>query len=214
VRPRAVVFDFNGTLSDDEPILCDVYQELFAEYGRPMTREQYFAQLAGLSEEEIFHRWLGEDFEPLQAAIAERIARFRARTADGSTVGPHVREAVAYAAARVPVAIVSGAAREEIEPILGAAGLTGHIRTLVPADDVTDGKPHPEGYLRALALLDGGVPAADVVAFEDTVPGVASARAAGLYVIGVRGTLAADRLSAADEVVPRIDVALMRRLLG
>ena len=50
---RAVVFDFNGTLSDDEPILLRIYQELFAEHGRPLTAEEYYAELSGLSEEEI-----------------------------------------------------------------------------------------------------------------------------------------------------------------
>src|SRR5205823_5389421 len=42
VTPRAVVFDFNGTLSNDEPVLARVYQELFAELGRPLTEAQYY----------------------------------------------------------------------------------------------------------------------------------------------------------------------------
>ena len=50
---RAVTFDFNGTLSDDEQILFGVYAELFAEHGRPLRADEYFTQLAGLSEHEI-----------------------------------------------------------------------------------------------------------------------------------------------------------------
>ena len=57
---RAVTFDFNGTLSDDEDILFGVYAALFAEHGKPLGRDDYFRQLAGLSEHEIVRAWLGD----------------------------------------------------------------------------------------------------------------------------------------------------------
>jgi len=79
---------------------------------------------------------------------------------------------------------------------------------------VADGKPDPAGYLRALELLDGGLEASEVVVFEDTEAGIASAKAAGLRCIAVLGTLAPERLASADEIVPAIDVELMQRLLG
>jgi sugar-phosphatase len=125
-----------------------------------------------------------------------------------------VRDAVRYASERVPVAIVSGAARAEIEPVLEAAGLDSLFGAIVPAEDVAEGKPEPDGYLRALELLDAGLDARDVVVFEDTEAGVASAKAAGMRCLAVLGTLAPGRLAAADEIVPAIDVGLMRRLLG
>jgi beta-phosphoglucomutase-like phosphatase (HAD superfamily) len=138
--------------------------------------------------------------------------RLPTAAADGATVIEPLRAAVRYAAARVPVAIVSGAFRAEIEPVVEAAGLDGDVTTIVAADDVEHGKPDPEGYLRALERL--GVDAARTVAFEDTEAGIASAKAAGLRCLGVRGTLPDDRLAAADELIDRIDVALVRRLVG
>ena len=57
--------------------------------------------------------------------MAERVDRYAAEAADGATVIEPLREAVRYAAARVPVAIVSGAFRAEIEPVVEAAGSTG-----------------------------------------------------------------------------------------
>ena len=206
---RAVIFDFNGTLSDDEPILCEIYRELFAEYGRPLSQQEYYDRLAGLSDPEIVRSWLGRD-DP--GFVEQRVALYRAAVADGATVTEATREAVRYAAARVPVAVVSGAARAEIEPVLGAAGLAPHVRGIVSSDDVRRGKPDPEGYVRALALL--GVEAGAVVALEDTEAGVAAAKAAGMRCLALAGTLAPERLSAADELVERIDVELMRRLLG
>jgi beta-phosphoglucomutase len=214
LRVRAVIFDFNGTLSHDEPILCEIFCELFAEHGRPLSAQEYFDELAGLSDPEIVRAWLGRDHPSVDEVIERRIARYRELVADGSSVPDPVREAVRYAAERVPVAIVSGAAREEIEPVIGAAGLAASIRTIVGAEDVADGKPDPAGYLRALELLDGGLEAGEVVVFEDTEAGIASAKAACLRCIAVLGTLAPERLAAADEIVPAIDVELMQRLLG
>jgi beta-phosphoglucomutase len=211
---RAVIFDFNGTLSHDEPILCEIFCELFAEHGRPLSAQEYFDELAGLSDPEIVRAWLGRDHPSVDEVIERRIARYRELVADGSSVPDPVREAVRYAAERVPVAIVSGAAREEIEPVIGAAGLAASIRTIVGAEDVADGKPDPAGYLRALELLDGGLEASEVVVFEDTEAGIAAAKAAGLRCIAVLGTLAPERLAAADEIVPAIDIELMQRLLG
>lgn len=208
---RALMFDFNGTLSHDEPLLLSIYQRLFARQGRPLNGEQYFGQLAGLSEEAIIGSWLGVTGAPLEALMAERIESYAA-AADGSTVTEAVREAVRHAAERVPVAIVSGAYRAEIVPVVEASGLATELTAIITADDVARGKPHPEGYLLALERL--GVEAAEAVALEDTEAGVASAKAAGLYCVAVRGTLPDARLQQADELVDGIDVALVRRLVG
>ena len=82
---RALVFDFNGTLSHDEPVLYAIYAELFAEHGRPLTEADYFGRLAGNTEEAIIGGWLGVEGDQLRALVDERIERYR-RLADGSTV--------------------------------------------------------------------------------------------------------------------------------
>jgi beta-phosphoglucomutase len=213
-RPRAVIFDFNGTLSHDEPILCEIFMELFAEHGRPLSAQEYFDELAGLSDPEIVRTWLGRDHPDVEEVIEERIRRYRAAVADGSSVPEDLRAAVSYAAELVPLALVSGAARAEIEPVLEAAGIARLFTAIVAAEDVPNGKPQPDGYLRALTLLDGDLAAGDVLVFEDTEAGVAAAKRAGMRCFAVLGTLAPERLAQADEIVERIDVALMERLLG
>ena len=208
----AVVFDFNGTLSDDEPVLCEIFMHLFAEHGRPMSAQEYFDKLVGLSDPEIVKTWLGERHPDVQAVIDERTRRYRAAAADGSTVHEHVREAVHFAAEHVPLAICSGAARAEIEPVVEAAGIAGCFGAVLSSDDVVHGKPDPEGYVRALELLEAD-PARAVV-FEDTEAGVASARAAGVgRVLAMRTTLEPHRLAEADELIDRLDVAVMQGLL-
>jgi beta-phosphoglucomutase len=210
---RALVFDFNGTLSHDEPVLFAIYAELFAEHGRPLTEADYYGTLAGNTEEAIIGGWLDVEGAELRALVEERIDRY-VRRADGSTVSPVLREAVRYAAARVPVAVVSGAYRREIDPVLAGAGLSEHVTVVVTADDVTHGKPDPEGYRIALEALGDGLAGRDVAAFEDTEAGVASAVAAGLRCIAVRGTLPDERLAQADGIVDAIDLPLVRSLVG
>ena len=118
---RAIIFDFNGTLSNDEPLLCGIFSEPFAEYGRPLSEQEYYERLAGLSERRDRDRWLGRPTHGIPA-VTERIDRYRRLVADGSTVTEHA-DAVRFAAAVRPVAIVSGAALDEIEPVVAAAGL-------------------------------------------------------------------------------------------
>jgi beta-phosphoglucomutase len=205
---RALLLDFNGTLSDDEPVLCRIFQELFAEAGKPLSEAEYYEQLAGFSDREIVRMWLGRD-DP--AILARKIARYR-ELADGSTVGDETRAAVRAAAEAGPVAIVSGSARAEIEPVVEAAGLREAITVIVSEDDVRRSKPDPEGYLIALHLL--GVEAGDAAAVEDSEAGVAAAKAAGLYCVAVKTTLPPERLREADELADRVDRDLITRLLS
>jgi len=211
---RAVAFDFNGTLSQDEPILCEIFMELFAERGRPLSAQEYFDKLAGLSDPEIVRTWLGRDHLAVDEVIEERVRRYQAAVADGSTVPEEVRAAVLFAAEHVPIAVVSGALRAEVAPVLAAAGLGDAVSILVTAEDVDRGKPDPESYRKALALFDSGISAGEVVALEDTEAGVESAKRAGMHTIAVLGTLAPERLSRADQIVDRLDVELMRRILA
>jgi beta-phosphoglucomutase len=206
--PAAVAFDFNGTLSDDEPLLAQVYAQLFGELGRPLTEAEYFEHLAGHTDEEMLERWLGRS-DP--ALIEERVDRYCALASDGRTVSPEAREAVAFAAGHVPVAVVSAALRREIDAVVDGAGLREHLSLVVSQDDVRRGKPDPECYLTAADRL--GVPAGELLVFEDTDVGVAAARAAGCFVAALTGTVGADRLGAADELVERIDVATLERFL-
>jgi len=110
------------------------------------------------------------------------------------------------------VGVVSGAARAEIDAVLAGAGIADEISVVVAAEDVTYGKPAPDGYERARELL--GRKASSILAIKDTEAGVAAAKDAGVRCIAVLGTLSPARLLRADEIVERVDLALMERLLG
>ncbi|MDX6548895.1 MAG: beta-phosphoglucomutase [Gaiellales bacterium] len=212
---RALIFDFNGTLSDDEHVMEAIIRDVFGRYARPPTHEQYVAQLAGLSDEAMVQTWLG-DRDDVHVIVAERVNGYCASVPDGRTIRPAMRETVRLAASRVPIAIVSGAARAEIEPVVRAAGIAELFTAVVASDDVSAGKPHPEGYNVALELLRAALPdlrPAEATVIEDTEAGVAAAKAAGMRCLGLVGTMLPERLAAADELVDALDVALIKRLL-
>jgi beta-phosphoglucomutase len=139
-----------------------------------------------------------------EALLGEGIAI----TADEYLVEYVAYELVRALAVEMPVAIASGARRGEIERILAAGGLREHFAAVIGADDVTRTKPDPEPYQAAferIAPLAPGLTPAEVVVFEDTIPGIAAARAAGMKVIGVAQTYPAGKLGLAHGVVPTLE---------
>lgn len=204
---RALLLDFNGTISDDEPLLCRIFIELFAKE-KPLSEREYYERLAGLADREIVRVWLGRD----DPALVERKIERYGELADGTTVTQESRDAVEYAAGRAAVGVVSGSARAEIEPVLAKTGLMRSVSAIVASDDIRRSKPDPEGYLIALHLL--GVTASEAAAVEDSEAGVEAAKAAGLYCAAVTTTLPAERLSAADEIADRFDRDLIAGLLS
>jgi beta-phosphoglucomutase len=209
-----VLFDLNGVISDDEPLLYDILTELVAPHGVRLTSERYFSELVGVSDREVLATLLGDTHPALDDLLRERVARYRERVGDGSTVAEGVREAVRLAARRVPVGVVSGSFREDAAAVLSGAGLDGIFSALVTAEDVPRPKPDPAGYQLALGRLDRGLEPRDVLVLEDTPLGIAAAQSAGMRCIGLAGTLPPHRLGAAETVVTRLDAAVMANLLA
>jgi beta-phosphoglucomutase-like phosphatase (HAD superfamily) len=212
---RALIFDFNGTLSDDEHIMELVTAEALAPHARPPTHQEYVDRLAGLSDEAMVREWLG-DRDDVDAIVADRIEGYRRRMSDGRTIYQDMRKVVRWAASVVPVAIVSGAARAEILPVIEAARIAELFTAVVTSDDVEHGKPHPEGYVIGLERLRDRAPdlsPGDVAVIEDTEAGVLAAKAAGMRCLALLGTMPPERLAAADELIERLDLELVRRLL-
>jgi beta-phosphoglucomutase len=207
---RALLFDFNGTLSDDEGLLFEVYASIFADAGRPLEQAEYLDQLVGHTDEEMFRVWLGDDADT-DALTAARVARYLELAADGSTIPESVRAAVTLAAEHVAVGVVTSAFRSEVLPILQAAGLAPVIDSCVCADDVTKRKPNPEPYLLACSQL--GIAPPEAIAIEDTEIGIASATAAGLRCAALTTTSTPARLVGAAVFLDAIDRESITKLL-
>lgn len=181
---RAILFDFNGVIVDDEPQHCEALIATLAHYGLALDRETYYREYLGFDDRECFRhafRRLGvpADEAALREAIERKAAAYEASIRRRLTLVPGAAEFIrAAAASGVRLAVVSGALRREIELVLGAAGLREHFEQVVAAEDVAACKPDPQGYEAARRAL--GLAAARCVVIEDSLPGLAAARAAGM----------------------------------
>jgi HAD superfamily hydrolase (TIGR01509 family) len=191
-RPgRGVLFDFNGTLSDDEPILQAIFTEIFAQHlGWEMTPEEYRTQLLGHSDREIVEIAVGNhaagDRELIEALLGLRRDMYKEIVAERSPITRGATELVTRLAdAGVPMAIVTGAQREDVMAVLDHCEVGRLITGMVTEEDVRNGKPDPEGFLMGANLLDASP--ADLLVFEDSVPGVTGAQRAGMSCVAVTG---------------------------
>jgi beta-phosphoglucomutase len=212
---RAILFDFNGVLVDDEPIHLELFQRILAEEGIELAADEYYEDLVGFDDEgcftavyEAFDREMTPDL--LQRLIDRKSAAYQewART-DGfpffSGAEDFIRAAIA---SPLRLGVVSGALRGEVEGALAQLGVREDFLALVAAEDVSEGKPNPEGYRRGLELLNSASPPPsrrlhphEVLVIEDTPAGLRSASANGLATLGVAQTLAAAELTLADHVI-------------
>jgi len=193
-QPQAVIFDFDGVIVDSEPAHYRAFQAVLEPRGLGYDWDRYVAHYIGFDDRDGFreaYRQGGQELsaDELEALIAAKHAAFEAEMAAGLDPIAGATECVRRLAAAYPLAVCSGALRGEIEPTLARLGITDAFRAIVAADDVAHSKPHPASYRLAVARLGDAVgrelaPAA-CVAIEDTPTGVASARDAGLRVIGL-----------------------------
>ena len=212
---RAVLFDFNGVLVDDEPIHLELFQRVLAEEGIELAAGDYYARYLGFDDRGCFAALLagaGETPSPSRLArlIARKAAYYQQRVhRDGYPFFAGAAGLVRGAAERGwTLGVVSGALREEVEGALAQEGLRRCVMVVVAAEDVVEGKPDPEGYRTAIERMNSQPPLParlihphEVVAVEDSPAGIESATGAGLVTVAVANTYPAARLGAADAVV-------------
>jgi beta-phosphoglucomutase len=211
---RAIVFDFDGVIANSEPLHFSAFRDVLAGHGVELNEADYYARYLGYDDVGVFRAvasdrhlaWTIDRLADLTRAKATRLARLEGET---SILFPGAEAAIRRAAARVPLAIASGALGVEIRRALDHANLTSAFRAIVAAGETPGGKPGPEPYVRALTLLSqqlGTVlPPACCVAIEDSKWGLASAKAAGMRTVGVLTSYDRDELETADLVIRSLD---------
>lgn len=212
---RAVIFDFNGVIVDDEPIHFKLFQKVLGEEGIVLTEEVYYERYLGFDDRGAFTAGFRENKRPLDDAklhqlIDRKAVYYRDMIRNHVSVFPGVKSLVTALARTLPLAVASGALRQEIETILETAGLLDHFNVIVSAEDVTRGKPEPEIFLKALAALNAqqkGAPieAADCVVIEDSKEGIRGARRAGMKCLAVTNSHPVELLGEANMVVHSLE---------
>ncbi|MGH7830853.1 MAG: HAD family hydrolase, partial [Candidatus Binatia bacterium] len=212
---RAVIFDFNGILVDDEPIHLDMFRKVLNEDGISLDEKEYYARYLGMDDRSCFRTVYERHGRKLdEASLADKIRRkaiyYRQAIEGGIAVFPAVLELIPQLAARLPLAIASGALRSEIELILQSMNLRSCFQVIVSAEDVEEGKPNPEIFLKALGLLNQGksgalLQASECLVVEDSKEGISAAHRAGIKCLAVTNSHPAEELTEAEAVVNGLD---------
>ena len=212
---RAILFDFNGVLVDDEPIHLELMQRVLADEAVELTESQYYERYLGFPDraclEKVFaDRGIDAPPDLVSRLLARKAAYYMMRMrGDGYPVVPGAPELVTAAAdSGLMLGVVTGALRDEVEGALEQMGVRSAFKSVVAAEDVSRGKPDPEGFRKGLQELSALPPLPErlihpheVVAIEDSPAGLAAASAVGLHTLAVAQTYPAERLGAAEEVV-------------
>jgi HAD superfamily hydrolase (TIGR01509 family) len=204
--PAAVLFDNDGLLLDTEVLWTRAEIVLFERFGRTFTIEhkRELIGTSGPASEAIIERQLGVPGRgaELMAELHEGVMEEALRGVDPMPGAIELLDALDGR----PVGVASNSPRMFVERTLHAAGLYDRFGCVLSADDVERPKPAPDLYLQLARAL--GADAADCVALEDSATGVAAARAAGAFVIGVpslEGIVLAEADLVADSLAdPRV----------
>jgi beta-phosphoglucomutase len=186
VRPYdAILFDFDGVLVDSEPVHFECWREVLAPFGIELAWDVYRARFIGISDLAMIEdlarlRQPPADVDLLWQQYPRKRALFRERMLHNSPVTAAVRDLLASLDG-LRLGVVSSSGRDEIEPILTAAGIRAYFGALVCREDVTEYKPAPAPYLKGAALLQAQRP----LVVEDSEAGIASGKAAGFDVLEI-----------------------------
>lgn len=223
---RTIIFDFNGIVVDDEPIHLELFQKVLREEGISLDDETYYRRYLGMDDKGCFSAVYRDQAAQLNDRLLEKLIRRKAVyyqdcIQNRMRVFPGVQDLVRSLADRFPLAIASGALKNEIETILASIHLREFFRAIVSAEDVAQGKPNPEIFLLALnrinQFLCGEIPIrpSECLVIEDSKEGIAGARAAGMKCLAITNSHPANELgeaSAVRESLAEVSVSFLETL--
>lgn len=211
-QPKAVIFDMDGVVVDSEPRHERAFLQVVDEIGYGKNHGLRFADYIGRSDRVLWVDFVTKHNPP--QTLEELLAMKRRRVVEiirrDQPLFPGLPELIELLASRYALALASGSERIIVDEVLGLKGLRRFFSATVSASEIEHGKPAPDIFLKAAALL--GVSPAECWVIEDSKPGITAGRAAGMRVIAISNTHPANELWSADYVVasyPEIAAILM-----
>lgn len=207
----ATLFDFDGVLVDSEPVHLAAFNDVLASLDVVIDARTYAERYLSLDDAGVFRDVLTvigrtPDDDVVRTLIAAKSPRFLARFAASFRVFSGAADLLKRRASRGPVGIVSGALESEITFALDKMGAASAVAFIVSAERTAASKPDPAPYLLAIDELRRIGHRSGVVAIEDSVGGVTSAKRAMLRCVAVAHSCSFDALTdaGADAVVANL----------
>lgn len=206
---KALIFDLDGVIVDSEPLQFEAGQVLFDAYGVKIKIEDRVMDFVGKTDKEIISavlKELGREELNVEKLTEERTKIYLELAKEKLLPVKGAIECVKeYSCNFKKLAITTSSNIEILDLVLDKFGIRNYFQALISANDIAYSKPHPDPYLKTIAKLEC-LPE-ECVVIEDTVVGIASAKAAGAKVIGVTTTYKREKLieAGADQVFDNFD---------
>ena len=215
---KAIFFDYNGVIIDDENIQMKAYQEVLRGHEIDLTQEWYLSAL-GMDDKTFVKSMFERAKKPLSSPVLDSVLSaktdlHRQMIEDELPFFPGVLTFLKAASRHFSIGLVSMANWNEIGYVFQRANLTPLFSIVVTCDDVSVCKPAPDCYVAGLAKLNDKrqherqlpLLPAECLAIEDSPPGIESARVAGMHMLGVTNTVSAEalRVAGAEIVTPSL----------
>lgn len=210
---RAVLFDFDGVLANTEPVHLQMFRAVLQRHAISLTEADYLEKYLGLDDracfDAVFRDWKKElTPQTREELVREKNQKFLEFVGGRRLLLPGVSDVIRGLDRRYYLSIVSGALRNEIEQVVRSEGLRDFFQVIIGADQVSKGKPDPQGFLMALKLLNRDhIPESEILlpgeclAVEDSPWGIEAARKAGIFCVAVTTSYPALKLTGADHVI-------------
>ena len=221
---RAVIFDFDGVITDSEVLHLRAFNSVLAQHGVEIPTRDYYKEYLGYTDADCFKLLAQKGLLKINEQEIENLVKQKNRVFEelAKTEGQIIEGVRDFLQMlkdnNIPMAICSGALLAEIELILEQAGLRDFFEVIVSADHVRKGKPSPEGFLLVLKKLNEGqeepVEAGQCIAIEDSHWGLQAAKAAGMHTLAVTNSYDANELSMAEKIVDQLSDLAINDLKG
>jgi beta-phosphoglucomutase family hydrolase len=183
---KGLIFDCDGTIADTMPLHFEAYQEALGANGQYFDKQMFYDQagVPAIQVMELLKKKYDLDFDAEAVGVAKE-KLFGDMLKDGKIKAVAAVEAVVRDNfGKYPMAVASGGTRENVVQILQIVGLLDFFQTIVPAEEVREGKPAPDMFIEAARRLN--VAPGDCLVFEDGEKGFEAAAAAGMAWVDVR----------------------------
>ena len=221
---RAVIFDFDGVISDSEALHLRAFNETLDQFDIVITNDAYYKEYLGYTDADCFKavskkHGLRLDTAGIGKLISQKSKLFEELIKTEDTIIKGVSGFLRILRGNnIRTAICSGALRSDIDTVLAGTDLADFFDVIVTSEDVEKGKPDPQGFLLALQKLnkaeENKIAPGECIVIEDSHWGLEAAIKARMHTVAVTNSYKAEELRTAEMVVARLDELSLARLSG